>query len=111
MRELSYSGFSVLHEETLEPVYRLGIPVCIKNTNNPKAPGTLITPTHEITDNLVVGIASGTGFCTIYVSKYMMNREIGFGRKLLNILEDEGLSYEHTLQELTIYQLLLRKNS
>ena len=96
MRELSYSGFSVLHEETLEPVYRMGIPVCIKNTNNPKAPGTLITPTREIKDNLVVGIASGTGFCTIYVSKYMMNREVGFGRRLLHILEDEGLSYEHT---------------
>ncbi len=96
MRELSYAGFSVLHEETLEPVYRMGIPVCIKNTNNPKAPGTLIAPTRDTKDNHVVGIASGTGFCTIYVSKYMMNREVGFGRKLLNILENEGLSYEHT---------------
>ena len=96
MRELSYSGFSVLHEETLEPVYRMGIPVCIKNTNNPKAPGTLIAPNRELKDNLVVGIASGTGFSTIYVSKYMMNREVGFGRKLLGILEQEGLSYEHT---------------
>lgn len=96
MRELSYAGFSVLHEETLEPVYRMGIPVCIKNTNNPQAPGTLIAPTREIKNNHVVGIASGTGFCTIYVSKYMMNREVGFGRKLLNIVENEGLSYEHT---------------
>lgn len=96
MRELSYSGFSVLHEETLEPVYRMKIPVCIKNTNNPQAPGTLIAPTREIGDNHVVGIASATGFCTIYVSKYMMNREVGFGRKLLGILESEGLSYEHT---------------
>lgn len=97
MRELSYAGFSVLHEETLEPVYRMGIPVCIKNTNNPKAQGTLIAPSREVSeDNHVVGIASGTGFCTIYVSKYMMNREVGFGRKLLNILENEGLSYEHT---------------
>ncbi|WP_010248161.1 aspartate kinase [Acetivibrio cellulolyticus] len=96
MRELSYAGFSVLHEETLEPVYRMGIPVCIKNTNNPSAPGTLIAPTRELKDNHVVGIASGKGFCTIYVSKYMMNREVGFGRKILNILENEGLSYEHT---------------
>jgi len=96
MRELSYSGFSVLHEETLEPVYRMGIPVCIKNTNNPKSPGTLIVPNRKVKDNLVVGIASDTGFCSIYVSKYMMNREIGFGRKLLNIIETEGLSYEHT---------------
>lgn len=95
MRELSYAGFSVLHEETLEPVYRKGIPVCIKNTNNPAAPGTLISPSRELTNGPVVGIASGTGFCSIFVSKYMMNREIGFGRKLLSILEDEGLSYEH----------------
>ncbi|NLD49518.1 MAG: aspartate kinase, partial [Clostridiaceae bacterium] len=95
MRELSYSGFSVLHEETLEPVYRNGIPVCIKNTNNPSAAGTLIVPKRELKNGPVVGIASGSGFCSIYVSKYMMNREIGFGRKLLSILEDEGLSYEH----------------
>ena len=96
MRELSYAGFSVLHEETLEPVYRTGIPVCIKNTNNPKAPGTMIVPDRKTRNGPVVGIASDKGFCSIYVSKYMMNREIGFGRKLLNILEDEGISYEHT---------------
>lgn len=95
MRELSYAGFSVLHEETLEPVYRMGIPVCIKNTNNPSAPGTMIAPTRDVKDGPVVGIASDDGFCSIYVSKYMMNREIGFGRKILSILEDEGLSYEH----------------
>ncbi|MFZ5986478.1 MAG: aspartate kinase [Bacillota bacterium] len=95
MRELSYAGFSVLHEETLEPVYRMGIPVCIKNTNNPSAPGTMIAPTREIKDGPVVGIASDDGFCSIYVSKYMMNREVGFGRKVLSILEDEGVSYEH----------------
>jgi aspartate kinase len=95
MRELSYSGFSILHEETLEPVYRMGIPVCIKNTNNPLAPGTMIVPTRKLYNGPVVGIASDTGFCNIFVSKYMMNREIGFGRRILSILEDEGLSYEH----------------
>lgn len=95
MRELSYSGFSVLHEETLEPVYRMEIPVCIKNTNNPSAPGTTIVPKRKLDNGPVIGIASGTGFCCIYISKYMMNREIGFGRKVLSILEDEGLSYEH----------------
>ncbi|NMB33252.1 MAG: aspartate kinase [Clostridium sp.] len=95
MRELSYAGFSILHEETLEPVYRMGIPVCIKNTNNPAAPGTVIAPTRELNNGPVIGIASGLGFCSIYVSKYMMNREVGFGRKILAILEDEGLSYEH----------------
>ncbi len=96
MRELSYAGFSVLHEETLEPVYRKGIPVCIKNTNNPSAPGTRIVTNRKLTSGPVVGIASDKGFCNIFISKYMMNREIGFGRKVLGILEDENLSYEHT---------------
>jgi aspartate kinase len=95
MRELSYAGFSVLHEETLEPVYKKDIPVCIKNTNNPKAKGTFIVTKRDINDQLVTGIAGQSGFCSLYVSKYMMNREIGFGRKLLNILEDENLPYEH----------------
>ncbi|TYQ16419.1 UNVERIFIED_CONTAM: aspartate kinase [Acetivibrio alkalicellulosi] len=96
MRELAYAGFSVLHEETLEPVFRKGIPVCIKNTNNPSSCGTMITPKRESKNGPVVGIASAEGFCSIYVSKYMMNREIGFGRKILSIIEEEGLSYEHT---------------
>jgi len=52
-------------------------------------------PKRKLDNGPVIGIASGTGFCCIYISKYMMNREIGFGRKVLSILEDEGLSYEH----------------
>lgn len=95
MRELSYAGFSVFHDEALIPAFRAGIPVCIKNTNNPSAPGTMIVFERKGNSNPVVGIASADGFCSIYVSKYLMNREIGFGRRLLHILEDEGLSYEH----------------
>jgi aspartate kinase len=95
MRELSYAGFSVLHEETLEPVYRKGIPVCIKNTNNPSSPGTLIVKERRNQNGPVAGIAGDTGFCSLYISKYMMNREVGFGRKVLEILENQGLSYEH----------------
>ncbi len=100
MRELSYAGFSVLHEEALAPVYHKGITVNIKNTNNPSAPGTLILPSLALTPEHqkypVVGIAAAKGFITLHVQKYMMNREIGFGRKLLQILEEEGISYEHT---------------
>jgi len=96
MRELSYAGFSVFHDEALIPAYREKIPVCIKNTNNPEAPGTFIVSKREVVnEECVVGIASDTGFCSLYVSKYLMNREIGFGRKLLNIFEDEGISFEH----------------
>ncbi|MCX7708616.1 MAG: aspartate kinase [Clostridia bacterium] len=109
MRELSYAGFSVLHEETLEPVYRKGIPVNIKNTNNPSAPGTLIVPKREVNNGPVVGIACDKGFCSLYISKYMMNREIGFGRKVLQILEDESISYEHTPSGIDNISVILRE--
>jgi aspartate kinase len=95
MRELSYAGFSVFHDEALIPAFRKGIPVCIKNTNNPAARGTMVVNKRDYLVNPVVGIASDSGFSTIYVRKYLMNREVGFGRHLLEILEDEGLSYEH----------------
>ena len=110
MRELSYAGFSVLHEETLVPVFRAGVPVCIKNTNNPSAPGTKISLTREFAPNKVVGVASDSGFCCIYVSKFLMNREIGFGRKLLQILEDEGISYEHTPSGIDNISIILKQN-
>jgi aspartate kinase len=109
MRELSYSGFTVFHEEALYPAYRAGIPVCIKNTNNPDAPGTMIVSERKADENRVAGIASDKGFCSIYVSKYLMNREIGFGRRLLQILEDEGLSYEHTPSGIDNISVILRR--
>ncbi|MBT3194246.1 MAG: aspartate kinase, partial [Verrucomicrobia bacterium] len=96
MRELAYAGFGVLHDEAIIPAVRAGIPICIKNTNSPSAPGTMIVPEHRQVTSRVVGIASSAGFCTLYVSKYLMNREVGFGRKLLQLFEDEGISYEHT---------------
>jgi aspartate kinase len=95
MRELSYAGFSVFHDEALIPAFHARIPVAIKNTNNPSAEGTLIVSERDLNGRVVTGIASDTGFCSLYVSKYLMNREIGFGRKLLNIFEDEGVSFEH----------------
>ena len=95
MRELSYAGFSVFHDEALIPAFKKGVPVCIKNTNNPSARGTMVVNERNFLINPVIGIASDSGFSTIYVRKYLMNREIGFGRRLLEIIEDEGLSYEH----------------
>lgn len=109
MRELSYAGFSVLHDEALVPAFRAGIPVQIKNTNNPVAPGTRIVYSRDNTNGPVVGIASDKGFCSIYVSKYLMNREIGFGRKLLSILEEYGLSYEHTPSGIDDVSVILRE--
>ncbi len=107
MRELSYAGFNVYQEEALLPVYRAGIPVNIRNANNPSCPGTLIVSERGAAnqDVRVAGVACDKGFTGIYVNKYLMNREIGFGRKLLQIFEDEGISYEHTptgIDDLTI---------
>lgn len=111
MRELSYSGFAVFHDEALMPVYRQGIPVNIKNTNNPSAPGTLIVPKRtEETEHPVTGITADSGFSILYVSKYLMNREVGFGRKLLQIIEEENISYEHTPSGLDDISVILRSN-
>ncbi|MDN3018749.1 aspartate kinase [Paenibacillus sp. BSR1-1] len=110
MRELSYAGFTVLHDEALVPAFRAGIPVHIKNTNNPAAPGTRIVSDRKNSNGPVIGIASDQGFCSIYVSKYLMNREVGFGRKLLGILEDFGLSYEHTPSGIDDVSVILRES-
>ncbi|WP_027955453.1 MULTISPECIES: aspartate kinase [Halobacillus] len=108
MRELSYAGFSVFHDEALIPAFKAKIPVCIKNTNNPSAPGTMITADLPDRESHVVGIASDKGFLNLYVSKYLMNRELGFGRKLLQILEDEGVSFEHAPSGIDDMSVVLR---
>ncbi|BCA85078.1 aspartokinase [Enterococcus saigonensis] len=110
MRELAYAGFTVFHDEALMPSYRAKIPVVIKNTNNPHCPGTKITTTRDALDNPVVGIASDEGFTMIYISKYLMNREIGFTRRILSILEDFGLSYEHMPSGIDDISIVLRAN-
>ena len=111
MRELSYAGFSVLHDEALEPVFHAGIPVVVKNTNNPSAPGTQIVPTRPIGTFPVVGIAATDGFCSVYISKYLMNREVGFGRRLLQIFEDEGISFEHTPSGIDNMSVIVREST
>ncbi|MFR7592242.1 MAG: aspartate kinase [Longibaculum sp.] len=96
LRELSYMGASVLHENSVFPVRSEGIPINIKNTNKPEDPGTLIVestchkPAHVIT-----GIAGTKGFATVMIEKEMMNAEIGFGRKVLEVFEKHELSFEH----------------
>ncbi|SHG67105.1 aspartate kinase [Virgibacillus chiguensis] len=109
MRELSYAGFSVFHDEALIPAYREKIPVCIKNTNNPQATGTFIVSEKKPSEKCVVGIASDTGFCSIYISKYLMNREIGFGRKVLSILEEESISFEHAPSGIDDLSIIIRE--
>ena len=111
MRELSYAGFSVFHDEALIPAIKEKIPICIKNTNNPKAKGTFVVAERELDDHVVSGIASDSGFVIIYVSKYLMNREIGFGRKLLQILEDERISFEHAPSGIDDMSVIIRERN
>ncbi len=96
MRELAYAGFGVFHDEAVEPAVRAGIPINIRNTNAPDLPGTMVVHERRFVAGTAVGIAGSGGFCTVYVDKYLMNRELGFGRRLLQIFEDEGVSFEHT---------------
>lgn len=108
MRELAYAGFGVFHDEAIVPAVRARIPINIRNTNRPEAPGTMIVPERPYNSGAVAGIASADGFCAIYLDKYLMNREIGFGRRLLQILEDEGVSYEHAPSGIDSLSVVLR---
>jgi len=97
MRELAYAGFGVFHDEALEPVRHAGIPVAVQSVDRPAGPGTRIVPARPADPaRPVVGIAAHEGFAMVYVDKYLMNREVGFGRRLLALFEDEAVSFEHT---------------
>ncbi len=96
LRELAYMGASVLHEDAIFPVRREGIPINIRNTNKPDDPGTLIVETTcRKPKYTITGIAGKKGFCSITIEKAMMNSEIGFGRKVLDVFERSGISFEH----------------
>ena len=96
LRELSYMGASVLHEDAIFPVRHCGIPINIRNTNAPEDNGTwIVESTCQKQDYVVTGIAGKKDFCTIFISKAMMNSEIGFGRKVLQAFEENNISFEH----------------
>ena len=96
LRELAYMGASVLHDEAIFPVRREGIPINIKNTNDPSAPGTLIVEsTCKKPKYTITGIAGKKGFASVNLEKDRMNTEIGFGRRVLSVFEENGISFEH----------------
>lgn len=100
LRELAYMGASVLHEDAIFPVRSAGIPINIRNTNRPEDPGTMIVSddydfSGESLCYTITGIAGKKGFSTINIEKAMMNNETGFGMKLLTVLYENGLSFEH----------------
>ena len=96
LRELSYMGASVLHEEAIFPVRKAGIPINIKNTNHPANPGTMIVATtSKRSKYTITGIAGKKGFVAVTIDKDMMNSEIGFCRKVLSVFEENQISIEH----------------
>ena len=96
LRELSYMGASVLHEDAVFPVRKAGIPINIRNTNDPSAPGTMIVEsTCQKPDYTITGIAGKKGFVAVGIEKDMMNSEVGFSRKALQAFEENGISIEH----------------
>ena len=96
LRELAYMGASVLHEDAIFPVRKEGIPINIRNTNKPEDPGTLIVEsTCRKPKYTITGVAGKKGFCSINIEKAMMNSEVGFGRKVLDVFEKSGISFEH----------------
>ena len=97
LRELSYMGASVLHEDAMFPVHKAGIPTNIRNTNDPTHPGTIITlnAPADSAHPTITGIAGRKGFSVVSVEKAMMNSELGFGRKVLAAFEEHGVSFEH----------------
>jgi aspartate kinase len=96
LRELSYMCATVLHEDAIFPVRYSKIPINIRNTNRPEDNGTFIVPqTDDFSEYVITGIAGRTGFSSITVEKAMMNLELGLGRKVLQVLEENGISFEH----------------
>ncbi len=100
LRELSYMGAAVLHEDSIFPVKVAGIPINIKNTNRPGDDGTFIVPSKDgfqtvASPGSITGIAGRKGLCLVHIEKDMMNQEIGFGAKVLRVIADMGISFEH----------------
>ena len=97
LRELSYMGANVLHADSIFPVRKGDIPIRIKNTFRPQDPGTLILPSKKYvkSGNIVTGIAGKKDFTVIFLEKSMMNSEVGFARKVLSVLEQDNINFEH----------------
>ncbi|WP_426428760.1 aspartate kinase [Staphylococcus equorum] len=109
MRELSYAGFGVFHDEALQPLHKDRIPVVIKNTNRPNDIGTYIRHDREINSNNVVsGISCDKDFTVLNIKKYLMNRQVGFTRKILGVLEDYEISFDHMPSGIDSISIIMR---
>ena len=112
LRELSYMGAGVLHEDAIFPVRRAGIPINIRNTNAPEDAGTMIVKsTCHTPEYVITGIAGTKGFVAVNIEKDMMNSEIGFGRKVLSVFEKNGVSFEHMPSGIDTMTIFVEQNS
>jgi aspartate kinase len=111
MRELSYMGATVLHEDAVFPLRKEGIPINVRNTNRPEDPGTMVV---ESTCNkpkfTITGIGGKKGFASITIEKAMMNAEVGFGRKVLEVFEDSGMTFEHTPSGIDTFSVFVNQH-
>ncbi|HWT75435.1 MAG TPA: aspartate kinase [Mobilitalea sp.] len=111
LRELSYMGATVLHEDAIFPVRKEGIPINIRNTDDPSANGTMIVQNTCVTPKFTItGIAGKKGFVAINIEKDMMNSEIGFGRKVLGVFEENGISFEHVPSGIDTFTVIVHQN-
>ncbi|MCD7820431.1 MAG: aspartate kinase [Lachnospiraceae bacterium] len=111
LRELSYMGATVLHADAIFPLRKEGIPINIKNTNRPQDPGTLIVEnTCRQPNYTITGIAGKKGFCAINIEKDQMNSEIGFGRKVLQVFEENGISFEHVPSGIDTFTVIVHQS-
>lgn len=112
MRELSYAGFSVFHDEALIPAIEGNVPINVKNTNNPEKPGTLIVPDKDFQpSDIVTGVVSGKHFAALYLHKYLLNKQAGFTLRILEILAKHNISYEHMPSGIDDITIILDRNA
>lgn len=113
LRELSYMGATVMHKDAILPVKESGIPINIRNTNSPKDNGTMIVPVRDKKhgDKVITGLAGKKGFTCITIEKDMMNHEISFGIRVIEILERYGISFEHLLTEIDSISVVVSTSS
>ena len=110
MRELAYAGFGVFNDEAVMPAVRARVPINVRNTNHPNEPGTMIVQSRRVIPGTVTGIAAADGFSNIIIDKYCMNREVGFTSRLLEILQQEGIAYEHIPSGIDSISVIIRSD-
>ena len=113
IRELSYMGASVFHDEAILPVREANIPICIKNTNDPDHPGTRIVPRlspRVESSTEIAGIAGKCSFAMLCIEKSLMNKEVGFGQRVLRVFEQNGVSIEHCPSSIDGFNVIVDKS-